>query len=89
MQKVSQTGDTIQVIPDKGWVSFMYSYPNLIPLPAGQVARIRDTVKAWRFDRLYGAFFGRSIAGNAQDAVIRSADRYIGFLDGSEQRNFF
>jgi glyoxylase-like metal-dependent hydrolase (beta-lactamase superfamily II) len=31
------TGDTIQVVPDRRWVSFMYSYPNYIPLPADSV----------------------------------------------------
>ena len=30
------TGDTIYVVADRAWVSFMYSYPNLIPLPAQQ-----------------------------------------------------
>ncbi|MFC4768438.1 MBL fold metallo-hydrolase [Effusibacillus consociatus] len=38
------TGDTIYVVADRSWVSFMYSYPNLIPLPAPEVRRIRDTV---------------------------------------------
>ena len=28
------TGDIIQVVPDRKHVSFMYSYPNYIPLPA-------------------------------------------------------
>src|SRR6202020_275110 len=36
------TGDTITVVPDREWVSFMYSYPNLIPLDE---ATIRDIVR--------------------------------------------
>ena len=28
------SGDIVQVIPDRRYVSFMYSYPNLIPLAA-------------------------------------------------------
>lgn len=69
----------------------MYSYPNLIPLPAGQVARIRDTIKTWpyRFDRMYGGWFGRVVAEGAQEAIVRSADRYVAILDGSLQRRFF
>lgn len=69
----------------------MYSYPNLLPLPAGQVARIRDTIKSWpfKFERLYGGWFGRAVAENAQEAVIRSADRYVAILDGSLQRHYF
>ncbi len=29
---VLMTGDTIMVVPDTRWMSFMYSYPNLVPL---------------------------------------------------------
>lgn len=36
-QGVLLTGDIIQVVADRQWVSFMYSYPNLIPLPANKV----------------------------------------------------
>ena len=35
------TGDTIMVVEDRGWVSFMWSYPNLIPLDAGHGRRDR------------------------------------------------
>ena len=33
------SGDIVQVVPDRRHVSFMYSYPNLIPLPAAKVRR--------------------------------------------------
>ena len=32
------TGDTITVVQDREWVSFMWSYPNLIPLDAARCA---------------------------------------------------
>ena len=86
------TGDTIMVVPDqnpKGWVSFMYSYPNLIPLPARQVARIRDQLVPWKFDQIYGAFKGQHVESGGWDAVMRSADRYIGILDGTIRREYF
>lgn len=67
----------------------MYSYPNLIPLPAQQVARLRDTIKHWPFERLYGGWFGKAVSNDAHQAVIRSADRYVGILDGSLQRQYF
>lgn len=38
------TGDTIYVVADRAWVSFMYSYPNLIPLPAREIRRMRDAI---------------------------------------------
>ncbi|KAL4451708.1 hypothetical protein ABPG75_007370 [Micractinium tetrahymenae] len=43
-------------LPDN--VSFMYSFPNYVPLPAGEVRRMAAAVGRWRFDRLYGAFPG-------------------------------
>jgi len=55
----------------------MYSYPNLIPLPAAEVQRISDTVKQYRFERLYSAWFERVAQSDARNAVLRSADRYI------------
>ena len=33
------TGDTITVVQDREWVSFMWSYPNLIPLDPGTIER--------------------------------------------------
>lgn len=71
------TGDTIQVVADRNWVSFMYSFPNIIPLPAAEVERIRDTIKTYNFERLYGGWFDRIVAVDAREAVLRSADRYI------------
>ncbi|HEV2579880.1 MAG TPA: MBL fold metallo-hydrolase [Ktedonobacteraceae bacterium] len=71
------SGDIIQVVADRRWVSFMYSYPNLIPLPATEVQRIRDTIAPYQFERLYGAWFERVVTHDAHDAVLRSAERYI------------
>ena len=76
------SGDGIQVVPDRDWVSFMWSYPNLIPLPADEVARIRAVVETLDFDRLYGAWWDRIIASAARAKVLRSADRYIDALRG-------
>jgi len=75
------TGDTLQVVPDRRYVSFMYSYPNLIPLDAATVRRIAGAVASFRFDRIYGGFAGRVIATGARAAVQRSADRYVRALE--------
>jgi len=77
------TGDIIQVVPDRRYVSFMYSYPNLIPLPASEVRRIVDAVQPFQFDRLYGAWWGRRVIRDAKNAVRRSAERYIAALEAS------
>jgi glyoxylase-like metal-dependent hydrolase (beta-lactamase superfamily II) len=76
------TGDIIQVIPDTRYVSFMYSYPNLIPLPATTVQHIAAAVAPYDFDRIYGAWWPRVIPSDAYAAVRRSADRYVAALEG-------
>lgn len=78
-------GDQPQVAMDPKWVSFMYSYPNMIPLNAPAIRRIKATLGAYRFDRLYGAFpaRGKGIVANEANAVVaRSADRYLRAISG-------
>ncbi|NRD77119.1 hypothetical protein HPT25_06370 [Bacillus sp. BRMEA1] len=75
------TGDIIQVVADPHWVSFMYSYPNLIPLPAKKVAEIAEKVRELKFERLYNAFH-RVVKEKANEAVNKSAERYIAALEG-------
>ena len=71
------SGDTVTVVMDRRYVSFMYSYPNLIPLPEGAIRRILDTLRPYRFERVYGAWNGRVVAVEGADAVERSAERYL------------
>jgi len=75
------TGDTITVGPDR-LVSFMRSYPNLIPLPASQIRRIVSTVEPYTFDRIYGGWWDRIVSRNAKTAIQKSADRYIRWIEG-------
>lgn len=71
------TGDQPQVCQDRRWVSFMYSYPNLIPLPAKAIQRIQNALQPLAFDRIYGAFPGLTVAADAKATVERSAIRYL------------
>ena len=71
------TGDTIAVVQDREWVSFMWSYPNLIPLDPGTIRTILDRVAPFRFDRIYGGWWGRVVLADAPGAIRRSAERYI------------
>lgn len=71
------SGDQPQVCQDRRWVSFMYSYPNMIPLPAAAIGRILTTLKPFAFDRLYGAFPGLTVTADAKGSVERSANRYV------------
>jgi hypothetical protein len=64
------------VAPDRKHVSFMYSYPNFIPLSAPVIDRIVEVVMPLRFDRIYGHFSDLEIESDAKRAVQRSAERY-------------
>ena len=75
------SGDILTVVSDRRYVSFMYSYPNLIPLSAEIVANIMAKVESIRFDRIYGAWWERVIKANAKTAVEKSAERYIEALE--------
>lgn len=76
------SGDIVQVIPDPGWVSFMWSYPCLIPLPAREVERIAAALERWEFDRIYGAWWDRVVPSGGKGAVRRSAARYVRAVAG-------
>lgn len=77
------TGDILQVVSDRRYVSFMYSYPNLIPLPVHEVQRIVAIMEPFAFERIYGAWWDRVVYEDAKTAVTRSAERYIKSLTGS------
>ena len=71
------TGDTINVAGDRRFVSFMYSFPNLIPLNAPAVRRIVERVAPFPFERIYAAWFGSVVHAGAKEALRFSAERYI------------
>jgi hypothetical protein len=73
------SGDIIQVVADRRWVSFMYSYPNVIPLSPSKVREVVAAVEPFEFDRIYGAWWERVVSEGGKDAVRRSAERYIRF----------
>jgi hypothetical protein len=77
------SGDQPTVAADRRWVSFMYSYPNFIPLSASEVQKIVSALEPFDFDRLYGAWWPSVIDTGAKDAVERSAVRYIRRLQTS------
>jgi hypothetical protein len=71
------TGDTLMVVSDRRYVSFMYSYPNLIPLAERAIQRIVQAVEPYAYERLYSAWFDRVVSADAKQAVARSAQRYL------------
>lgn len=71
------SGDILQVTPGADGVSFMWSYPNMLPLSAQSVSGMMQALQNIRFSRLYGAFEGREILKQADRSVAESARRYL------------
>lgn len=78
------SGDIVQVAADVRRVSFLWSYPNMMPLSALTVRRIADALEPWEFDRIYGAFSGKEVPDGARQSVRQSAARYIELLEGQQ-----
>lgn len=76
------SGDIIQVVPDSRHVSFMRSYPNLIPLNAPTVRGIAAAVEPYPYGRIYGAWWDRIVARDAKARVAKSVDRYLRWIAG-------
>lgn len=70
------SGDIVQVGPDQR-VSFMRSYPDLIPLDAATVQTIADRLVPFAFEPIYGAWWERVIMNGGKQALAYSVQRYI------------
>ncbi|WP_031469460.1 hydrolase [Sciscionella sediminilitoris] len=75
-------GDTIGGAAAEGWLTFLRSYPNRIPLSANIVRRIADSLEPYAFERLFG-LGGKAIRHGAAHAVRRSAQRHIDRVTGA------
>ena len=75
-------GDSIAVVQDRRWVTFMRSYPNYIPLPEPLIRGILAAVEPYDFDRIHGCWWETTLDGDAKAAVRRSAERYIRWTRG-------
>ena len=71
------TGDIITVVQDRRYVSFMRSYPNLIPLGSAAIHHILKTIEPYSFDEIYGGWWKANVLADAKTAVARSAERYL------------
>lgn len=76
------TGDTIAVVQDREWVSFMWSFPNLIPLDEPTVLDIARRIDRFQFTRIYGGWWGHVVLEDGPAAIHRSADRYVARMRG-------
>ena len=71
------SGDIVQVLAHLRSVTYMWSYPNMLPLPAREVERIVAALEPWEFDRIWGAWWGRTIRADAKAVIRDSAERYV------------
>jgi glyoxylase-like metal-dependent hydrolase (beta-lactamase superfamily II) len=74
------SGDLLQVTADRNFVSFMWSYPNYIPLGEKAVRAIAQRLEGWRYDAIYGAFWDRVIAAGGMNVTQKSVARHIEIL---------
>jgi hypothetical protein len=70
-------GDALQVVQDRRHVTFMYSYPNYIPMRGSDVRAMRERLEGYAFADVYGFTWGRNILGGARAAVDASFDRFL------------
>ena len=76
------SGDIVMVVGDRNYVSFMRSYPNMVPMSAPAVERIGKALAPYSFEVIYGAFFDRNIMQGGKAAVERSVTRYAQAVRG-------
>ncbi|QJW90202.1 MBL fold metallo-hydrolase [Spirosoma taeanense] len=74
-------GDSIYVTRDRRGLTFMYSYPNHLPLRRNAVEQIRDRVAPLAFDSIYGAFDWQRIDTNGHQLFDESIWRYLAIFD--------
>jgi hypothetical protein len=71
------TGDTLHVVEDHRYVTFMYGYVNYISLSGAEVRRITEQLVLFSYNRIYGCIAWWVVASDAQAAVATSATRYL------------
>jgi hypothetical protein len=77
------SSDIATVATDRKILTFMYSYPNFIPLSAQQVNGIAAALAPFQFDTIYGHYFDRVIPTGGKEILKKSVARYIAAIGGS------
>jgi hypothetical protein len=70
------------VTTDRKFLSFMRSYPNLIPLSAKQVIGVAVALEPFQFDTIYGHYFDRVITSGGKRILEISVKRYVDAISG-------
>jgi hypothetical protein len=70
-------GDALQVVSDRRHVTFMYSYPNFMPMKPSDVRHMQALLAGYDFDDVFGYTWNRNIIGGGRAAVDASFARYL------------
>ena len=80
-QGALMTGDIVYVLPGRdARVSFMRSYPMLLPLSETLLVGLLASIADLDYDRIYGAWWESVIGSNAKQVVSESAELYRTWL---------
>ena len=80
------SSDIATVTMDRKFLTFMRSYPNLIPLSANQVSAIAVALEPFAFDTVYGHYFDRVIPTGGKEILAISVKRYVAAINGAYDR---
>jgi predicted N-acetyltransferase YhbS len=69
-------GDVCLPVPDRRYVTFLWSYPNRVPLPAAAIERIGAALAPLRYRNLHAAFWDSEV-GDAEAVIERSLRRFV------------
>jgi len=76
------SSDIATVTTDRKFLTFMRSYPNLIPLSAAQVRGVAAALEPFAYDTIYGHFFDRVIPTGGKEIMQVSVERYVRAIGG-------
>ncbi|OAA61048.1 metallo-beta-lactamase superfamily protein [Niveomyces insectorum RCEF 264] len=66
--------------PNTASFTFMWSYPNMIPLPPSDVYNIWKAIEDLDFEDTHGAFIKRDTRGRSKQRMLESAQLFINFM---------
>lgn len=81
------SADIGQVGRDRKSVSFLWSYPNMVPLSARVVERIAARLAPFAFEAIYGIFWDLVVGAGGKAVLSRSVERYLRALSAEGLAN--
>ncbi|KDQ06584.1 hypothetical protein BOTBODRAFT_39495 [Botryobasidium botryosum FD-172 SS1] len=79
--------DTFGIAPDRRTVTFLWSYPNMLPLPPQEVTKVWSALRPLQFEDAYSSWPGVQLNGEARKKVLDGARRFIQ-LEGWTENDF-